>query len=45
MKPQVYKKSEIKKAKYKVSWYKSMVKLLRNNKTKDHRNNATILLS
>jgi hypothetical protein len=44
MKPIINKKM-IKKAKYKYSWYKSFVKLLRNQKMKDFRNNQTIHLS
>lgn len=44
MKPQANKK-EIKKAKFKYSWYKAFVKLLRNQKHKDFRNDATIHLS
>ncbi len=41
MKPLVNKK-EIKKAKYKYSWYKVFVKLLRNQRQKDFRNETTI---
>jgi hypothetical protein len=44
MKPVVNKK-EIKKVKYKYAWYKSFVKLLRNKKQKDFRNNQTIHMS
>lgn len=44
MKP-IVKNKEIRKAKYKFSWYKSFVKLLRNKKHKDFRNNQTIHLS
>jgi hypothetical protein len=41
MKPEV-KNKEIKKAHYKYSWYKSFVKLLRNQRQKDFRNERTI---
>ena len=44
MKPLVLNK-EIRKAKYKHSWYKSFVRLLRNQRQKDFRNNSTINLS
>lgn len=44
MKPELNKK-EIKKAKYKYAWYKSFIKLLRNQKVKDFKNDKTIHLS
>jgi hypothetical protein len=44
MKPQVDKK-EIKRAKYKYFWYKSFIKLLRNKKKKDFKNEQAIHLS
>lgn len=44
MKPNVKKKA-IKRAKYKYSWYKDFVKLLRNQRQKDFRNEQTIHLS
>jgi len=44
MKPQVNKK-EIKRAKYKYSWYKAFVKLLRNQKQNDFKNEQTIHMS
>ena len=43
MRPEVNKK-EIKKAKFKYAWYKSFVKVLRNQKQKDFRNDQTIHL-
>ena len=45
MKPQVNKRREIKKAHFKYPWYKSFVKLLRNKKYKDYRNETTIHFS
>lgn len=45
MKPLINKKKEIKKAKYKYPWYKSFVKLLRNKKQKDFKNDQTIHMS
>jgi hypothetical protein len=45
MKPEVNKNKEIKKAHYKFPWYKNFVKLLRNQKQKDFRNEQTIHLS
>jgi hypothetical protein len=44
MKPELNKK-EIKKAKYKYAWYKSFIKLLRNQRVKDFKNDKTIHLS
>lgn len=45
MKPITNKKNQIKRAKYKFAWYKKFVKLLRNQKQKDFRNEQTIHLS
>jgi hypothetical protein len=45
MKPTVNKNKEIKKAKYKYPWYKTFIKLLRNQKQKDFKNEQTIHLS
>ena len=45
MKPQVNKTKEIKKAHYKYSWYKKFIKMLRNQKQKDFRNEQTIHMS
>ena len=45
MKPQVSKNNEIKNPKYRFSWYKEIVKLLRNNKTRDYRDKSLITLS
>ena len=44
MKPEINKK-EIRKAKFKYSWYKSCVKMLRNQKQKDFRNDQPIHLT
>jgi len=44
MKPNINKKS-IRKAKYKYAWYKSFIKLLRNKRHKDFKNDKTIHLS
>lgn len=45
MKPLTSKRVEIKQAKYKFHWYKSMVRLLRNQRFNDYRNNQTISLT
>lgn len=44
MKPEVNKK-QIRKARYKYAWYKSFVKLLRNQRQKDFKNEQTIHMS
>lgn len=44
MKP-ICKDKEIKRAKYKYPWYKSFIKLLRNHRQKDFKNEKTIHLS
>jgi len=45
MKPITNKHKEIKKAKYKYPWYKAFVKLLKNQKQKDFKNERTIHMS
>ena len=45
MKPIENKRNEIKKAKYKYSWYKAFVELLKNQKQKDFKNERTIHMS
>lgn len=45
MRPIVNKNSQVKKSKYKYPWYKSFIRLLRNQKTKDFKNEQTIHLS
>ena len=44
MKPQINNKL-IKKAHYKYAWYKSMVRMLRNKRVRDFKNEQTIHLS
>ena len=45
MKPQTNRKIEIKRAKYKYHWYKSMITMLRNKKLKDYKSDKTIGLT
>lgn len=46
MKPNNLKKNRIiKRAKFKVAWYKSMIKELKNGRCKDYKNDATIGLT
>jgi hypothetical protein len=46
MKPKnLNKNSIIRRAKFKVPWYKSMIKDLRNSRKKDYKNDATIILT
>ena len=45
MKPLTTKQKEIKRTKFRFHWYKSMVKLLRNQKFKDYRNDSNISLT
>ena len=46
MKPKNLKKNSIiRRAKFKVAWYKSMIKDLKNGRCKDYKNDATIILT
>jgi len=45
MKPNVNKNKEIRKSKFKYAWYKAFVRLLRNKKRKNFRDDNTIHLS
>ena len=45
MKSQVNNNKEIRKTKYKYSWYKSMIRMLRNKKWTNYRDDKTIHLT
>ena len=45
MKPITNKHKEVKRAKYKYTWYKSFIKLLKNQRQRDFKNEQTIHMS